>query len=161
VAECYVPSREVRDRRALLRYRARLVRTRTMVKNRVHALLDKYELNHGFFDLFGVRGRRWLKVLRIPGSDGLILKLALAEIEKLDALVEEVSKAIAKEAVRDSRVELLLGFKGIDYYTAMIIVNEVGDISRFISPRKLVGWAGLCPSVRQSGGKCRMGGITK
>jgi len=97
------------------------------VKNRVHALLDKYELNHGFSDL-----------------DGLILKLALAEIEKLDALVEEVSKAIAKEAVKDSRVELLLGFKGIDYYTAMIIVNEVGDINRFSSPRKLVGWAGLC-----------------
>ena len=41
VAECYVPSREVRDRRALLRYRASLVRTRTMVKNRVHSLLDK------------------------------------------------------------------------------------------------------------------------
>ena len=61
VAECYVPPREVRDRRALLRYRASLVRTRTMVKNRVHALLDKYEMNHGFSDLFSVRGRRWLE----------------------------------------------------------------------------------------------------
>ncbi len=115
-----------------------------MVKNRVHALLDRYELNHGFSDLFGARGRRWLKGLRLPGSDGLILKLALAEIDKLDALVEEVSRAIAREAVKDSRVELLLGFKGIDYYTAMIIVNEIGDINRFSSPRKLAGWAGLC-----------------
>ena len=161
VAECYVPPREVRDRRALLRYRASLVRTRTMVKNRVHALLDKYELNHGFSDLFSVRGRRWLEGLKLPGGDGLILRLALAEIEKLDALVEDVSKAIAREAVKDPRVELLLGFKGIDYYTAMIVVNEIGDINRFVSPRKLVSWAGLCPSVRQSGGKCRMGGITK
>jgi transposase len=54
-----------------------------------------------------------------------------------------------------------MGFKGIDYYTAMILVNEIGDINRFSSARKLVGWAGLCPSVHQSGGRCRMGRITK
>jgi len=161
VAESYVPSRQVRDRRALLRYRSCLVRTRSMVKNRVHALLDKYELSHGFTDLFGARGRRWLEGLELPGNDGLILKMALAEIEKLDELVEGVSNVIAKEAVKDPRVELLMGFKGIDYYIAMILVNEIGDINRFNSARKLVGWAGLCPSLHQSGGKCRMGRITK
>lgn len=85
----------------------------------------------------------------------------MTEIEKLDALVENVSKAIAKEAIKDPKVELLSGFKGIDYYTAMIDVNEIGDINRFNSPRKLVSWAGLCPSIRQTSSKCRMMMITK
>ena len=117
-------------------------------------------------------GNYWVRLYEELEENGIRVVLtnpmktrAIAEAkiktDKLDALAEEASRAIAREAVKDSRVELLLGFKGIDYYTAMIIVNEIGDINRFSSPRKLVSWAGLCPSVRQSGGRCRMGGITK
>jgi len=76
-------------------------------------------------------------------------------------LIGEVSRAVAKEAVKDPRVELLLGFKGIDYYTAMVVLCEIGDINRFSSARKLVRWAGLCPSLHQSGDRCRMGKIIK
>lgn len=67
VAECYVPPCEVRYRRALLRDRASLIHIRTMVKNRVHALLD--EMNYGFSDLFSVRNRLWLEGLRLLGGD--------------------------------------------------------------------------------------------
>lgn len=161
VAESYVPPKRVRDCRTLLRYRVSLVQARTRVKNRVHALLEKYEIGVGFTDLFGARGKGWLRGLKLPGNDGLVLRLALDEVDKLDALVGEVSKVIAKEAVEDPRVELLLGYKGIDYYTAMVVLNEVGDISRFSSARKLVRWVGLCPSVHQSGEWCRMGKIVK
>ena len=56
MAESYVLPREVRDLRALVRYRASLVRTRTAIKNRVHALLDRYGLKHEFSDLFGKAG---------------------------------------------------------------------------------------------------------
>jgi transposase len=161
VAESYVPPKHVRDVRALLRYRVSLVRERTRVKNRVHALLDKHEVSVGFTDLFGARGRSWLRSLKLPGNDGLILKLALDEVDRLDGLIDEVSRVIAGEAVEDPRVELLLGYKGIDYYTAMVVLYEVGDINRFCSARKFVGWVGLCPSVHQSGEHCRRGGITK
>jgi len=161
VAESYVPPKRVRDVRALLRYRVSLVRERTRVKNRVHALLDKHEVSVGFTDLFGARGRSWLRGLKLQGNDGLILKLALDEVDRLDGLIDEVSRVIARQAVEDPRVELLLGFKGIDYYTAMVVLYEVGDIDRFCSARKLVGWVGLCPSVHQSGEHCRRGGITK
>jgi len=161
VAESYVPPKRVRDCRALLRYRVSLVQERTRVKNRVHALLDKHEISVGFTDLFGGRGRRWLRGLRLPGNDGMVLRLALEEIDKLDALIGEVSRAVAKEAVKDPRVELLLGFKGIDYYTAMVVLCEIGDINRFSSARKLVRWAGLCPSLHQSGSSRRMGKIIK
>ena len=75
--------------------------------------------------------------------------------------MEEASWAIAHEAVMDERVEHLLGFKGIDYYTAMVLVSEIGDIDRFATPKKLVSWEGLCPSLHQSGPTLRTGEIMK
>jgi transposase len=61
VAECYVPPRDIRELRALVRHRLQLVRTATMVKNLVHSLLDRYGLKHGFSDVFGKAGMEWLK----------------------------------------------------------------------------------------------------
>jgi transposase len=132
-----------------------------MVKNRVHALLDKHEVSVGFTDLFGARGGSWLRGLKLPGNDGLILKLALDEIDRLDGLIDEVSRVIAGEAVEDPWVELLLGFKGIDYYTAMVVLYEVGDINRFCSARKPVRLGWLVHQCSQSGEHCRRGGISK
>jgi len=53
VARSYVPPKEIRMQRALLRERINLVESRTMIKNRIHALLDKYEVQPGYTDLFG------------------------------------------------------------------------------------------------------------
>ena len=72
--------------------------------------LDKHETNHSFSDLFSIRSKRWLKGLKPPDDDDLILELTLAKTEKLDALVEDTSKAIAKKAAKDPRVKLLLDF---------------------------------------------------
>ncbi len=46
---------------------------------------------------------------------------------------------------------------GIDYFSAMLIASEIGEIKRFSSPQKLVSWTGLCPSVHQSGNSLYMG----
>jgi len=53
VAECYVPPRDVRELRALVRHRVQLVRAVGMVKNRVHSLLERYGFRREFSDLFG------------------------------------------------------------------------------------------------------------
>ena len=73
----------------------------------------------------------------------------------------DIHKRSGFAVVKDERVSLLLGFKSIDYYTAMVLLNETGEIKRFNSPKKLVSWAGLCPSLHQSGATHRTGGITK
>jgi transposase len=125
VAESFVPPKRVREVGALLRYRVCLVRERTRVKNRVHALLDKHEVGVGFTDLFGVCGRSWLRGLKLSGKDGLVFRLALDEIDRLDGLIDEVSRVVAGEAVEDPWVELLLGFRGVDYYTAMVVLYKV------------------------------------
>ena len=56
---------------------------------------------------------------------------------------------------------MLRQLRGVGRYTAMLVIAEVGDVSRFASARKLCAWAGLTPTVRSSDGKARLGHITK
>ena len=76
-------------------------------------------------------------------------------------MIGETESQIAAMALKDPRVELLLGFCGIDYYGAMLILYEIGDITRFPNPKKLVSWTGLAPSLHQSGNTLYNGRITK
>jgi transposase len=159
VAECYVPAREDREKRALIRHRASLVKTRTEVRNRVHSLLDKHELTHDYSNLFGRKGTEWLREL--PHLDQVILKSELHLLDTLDEEVERVSREIARLAVDDDQVKLLMGLKGINYYSAMLLLSEIGEIHRFSTPEKLSSWAGLAPRTHQSGEVCWNGRITK
>ena len=161
VAECYVPGREDREKRGLVRHRASLVKTRTEVRNRVHSLLDKHELVHEYSDLFGKKGTEWLRGLELPHLDQVILDSELHLLDTLDEEVERVSREIARLAVDDDQVKLLMGLKGVGYYSAMLLLSEIGEIKRFPSPGKLSSWAGLAPRTHQSGEVCWNGRITK
>jgi len=161
VAESYVPSREVRDLRALVRYRASLVRARTAIKNRVHSLLDRYGLKHGFSDLFGKAGLEWLRSLELSPLDRLILDGYIEHIECLNRLIRNVEGEIDRRASMDEDVRLLLSLTGVGVYTALLIKSEIGDIRRFPNCKKLVSWAGLAPSLHQSGNVEYHGRITK
>jgi len=99
--------------------------------------------------------------LILPETDDHILK---SNLQVLRALNEEIRNAdiqIAKDAVSEEQVKLLMTMPGVDYYAAMIMLSEIGDVKRFASPEKLVSWAGLAPQVHQSGETQWTGRITK
>jgi transposase len=164
VAPCYVPPAEVRELRSLIRHRMNLIKDRTKVKNRVHALLDKYDLE-GFSgtDQFGKAGMEWLKSItgELSRVDQLILDANIRQIEMLNQLIDEVELKIAEESIESDDVKLLMTIPGVDYYTAMLFVSEIGDITRFSESNKLVSWLGLVPRVHQSGSTAYNGRITK
>ena len=114
-------------------------------------------------DLFGKAGTEWLRTVKeeLSRVDRLTLEANLRQIELLNQLVDEADLRIALEAANNEDVRLLMTIPGVDYYTALLILTEIGDINRFPSPEKLVSWIGLAPRVRQSGGKLRSGAITK
>jgi transposase len=161
VSRSYVPPVDIRMQRALLRERISLVESRTTIKNQIHALLDKYELTSSYTDLFGKKGMQQLRSLNLPDIDQTILEVNLQRLEELEAHIEEYTSRIAKEAITKPQVKLLMSFTGIDYYSAMLLVSEIGDITRFPSAKKLVSYAGLAPSTRQSADKTIHGHITK
>ena len=161
VAESYVPPRDLRKLRGLVRHRMSVVKIRTMVKNRVNALIDRYGYKCEFSDLFGKKGVEWLKTLELDSLDRLMLSNYLEHIECLNRQIKRVDLEIRDEASRDEDVRLLLSMTGIGVYTALLIRSEIGDIRRFPSYKKLISWAGLAPSLHQSGNVKYHGGITK
>jgi len=161
VAECYIPPRELREIRALVRHRASIVRARATVKNRVHAIIDRYGLWCGCSDPFGRRGTEWLRGLELGDLDRLMLDNHLSHIESLNQQIRRVDEEIRRRASLDEDVRLLLSMTGVGVYTALLIKSEIGDISRFPDYKRRVSWAGLAPSIRQSGRVEIRGGITK
>jgi len=109
IVKSYVPPREIKDVRALLRQRETIVRTKTMVKNRIHAILDKHNIKAGFSDMFGRDGLKWLRDIDLPSVDRLLLDTELQELDNLNGIVDKLDFEIASRASRDSRVELLMG----------------------------------------------------
>jgi len=161
VAECYVASREVRQVRALLRQRSSLVKMRTMVKNRVHSLLDRYGYNSPWSDAFGVGGLEWLRELVMDPVDRCILDTHLRHLECLRKEIGVLDSKVASHALESTDALLLMTLTGIDFHSAMLLACEIGDIRRFPSPKHLVSWIGLCPSLYQSGNSLYMGRMKK
>jgi len=160
-AESYVPTRKNREYRTFLRHRASLIKMRVEVTNRIHTLLDKYDLSHEYTDLFGKEGLEWLCNLNLPATDDQILKSNLQILETLNEQIRSADIQIAKDAVHEEQAKLLMTMPGVDYYAAMILPSEIGDVNRFASPEKLVSWVGLAPQVHQSGETQWTGHITK
>jgi transposase len=158
----YVPPFEIREMRYLLRHRASLVSVRTRVKNQVHSLLDRNGITAGkFSDLFGRSGMEWLKSVELSTLDRLMLDNHLEHLESLKKQMKAVDAEITSRASRDRYVELLLSMTGVDVFAALLIRSEIGDVSRFSSYKKLISWAGLAPSLHQSGSVEYHGRITK
>jgi transposase len=162
VYESYVPIKEFREKRSLVKHRIVLSRTKTKLANKIHAILDKYEYRTELKDVFGKSGIEWLRSLSVSPIDKIILNTTMVSIESIDNQIEIVSKEIAKYAWQDCQdIKILLSMTGIDIFSAMLISTEIVDIKRFSTPWKLVSYAGLAPSTRESSGKIKTGRITK
>ena len=154
IAESYVPSLELREIRALIRHRLSIVRIRTMVKNKVHALINKNGIETELDNLFTMKGMKWLKSLQFnynSSLDRLMLDNYLEHIESLNRQIKTVDQEILSKATEDKDVRLLLSLTGVSVYTALLLKSEIADIGRFPNYKKLVSWAGLAPSMHQSG----------
>lgn len=161
ISESYVPPKEFREKRALVRHRVALTRNRTMLENRIHSLLDKYDYTTDLTDMFGKSGLQWLKSLQLSPIDKVIMDTSLAAIENINAQIDIVSREICKYAWDSEDVRIILSMTGIGIFSAMLISAEIVDIRRFPTPWKLVSYAGLAPGSRESAGKTKNGRITK
>lgn len=161
IPPAYVPPKAVRQLRELLRYRQDLVKQRTALKNRVHALLAREGYAAPFTDLFGASGRRWLSELGLGQQQQRYqLDGYLRVLDCLTEQIRDVDKLVAKRCSEDQAAKLLTTIPGIAALSALTILAEIGDVGRFLSAAQLVSFAGLSPRVRSSGGKTWMGGIT-
>jgi transposase len=106
-------------------------------------------------------GRAWLADLELPPIPRAIIQDCCGLLDALATPIGRLEREIAGLAKPDPRVQALMALPGIGRLTAMTLVAEIGDITRFPTARKLCAWAGLTPQVRNSDRKVRHGHITK
>ena len=155
IAESYIPPSNIMDLRQLVRYRAGLVRLRTIVKNKIHAQLLM----------------RGIRIDDYPFTKAYNAKLTALEDYKIDGYLKilkslnhqitNASRKIRQIAEHDEASRLLMTIPGVGYYSALLIISEIGDVNRFPDSAHLCSYAGLTPSTHSSGGVTYHGHITK
>ena len=161
VPAIWLPTPGIRADRERARWRLHLVRHRTALKNRIHAALLAFGHPCPVSDLFGTAGRQLLAGLSLPEPWAADVTAALALIDILDGQIDECEAALRRAGAEHPYVPLLMTAPGIGPVLGYTIAAEIGDIARFPTPKKLVGYTGLCPAVDQSGGHDWRGELTK
>src|SRR6266511_1380989 len=161
VPAIWLPDPRVRAERERARWRLHLVRHRSSLKQRVHAVLLTQGKPCPVTDLFGVRGRQMLARLELPEPWQGTIEASLRLIDELDREIGDCERELRRLGADHRYVPLLLTVPGISWVLAYTIAAELGDINRFPSPRKLAGYSGLCPRVYQSGESDRRGPLAK
>ena len=156
----WMPTAEQRDLRQLLIHRHKLVEIRTRVKNGLQHLA----MNQGVTKpsrLCGVRGRADLEKLPLEGWCARRRKDLLALLSGLDGQVGELDQAVEQAAFAHAQARLLMTQPGVGPITALAFVLTIGEVSRFQHSGKVASYLGLIPREHSSGGKQRLGAITK
>jgi transposase len=161
VPSIWLPTPGIRAERERARWRLHLVRHRTALKNRIHATLLTFGHPCPVSDLFGAAGRRLLDSLALPEPWAADVVAALRLIDLLDGEIDDCEAALRRLGAEHAYVPLLMTAPGIGWVLGYTIAAEIGDIGRFATPKKLVGYTGLCPSVDQSGGHDWRGELAK
>jgi transposase len=164
IPEAYAPSKEVRATKRVLRQRMFLVRLRTMLKNRLRALLAQHGISPPpVSDLLGRKGLAWLKEEepKLPDPDGWLLREEVKLAEVLKERIGSTESLIAQLASGDEAVRWLRSLPGVGAFLSVLIRHEVGEIDRFKSAKKFASYTGLVPSTYASGKRIAHGRLTK
>jgi transposase len=161
VVAVWVPPPAVRDLRELSRYRISLVRTATRVRQQLRAVLGRHGVTIRAADLSSPRGRAALATVTLPGWADAEWRGLQAVLEDLRARLAPLDAAVAAVAASDPIVQALDALPGVGALLGVTVRAEIGDITRFPSPRHLASYAGLVPRVTGSAGRLHYGAITK
>jgi transposase len=161
--EVWIPDAATQARRRQVTRRKQLVKSRARLKAIVQSILHAHlapRCPHA--DLFGGKGRAWLRAQVLPEDERVAIERHLEEYDRQTAAQKTVERDIASIALDDADVRRLMTIPGIDMVVAVGMMAAIGRIDRFPAPEKLVAYLGLNPSVRQSGdGRAHHGRITK
>ena len=161
VPAIWLPTPELRAERERSRWRLHLVKYRSILKSRVHSTLIAFGHQVPMADLFGLAGRRLLAELEIPEPWRGHVDASVQLIDDLELRISQIERELKRSGADHRYLPLLMTAPGIGWITGFTIAAEIGDVNRFSSPVKLVGYTGLCPRVKQSGETDQRGPVSK
>jgi len=136
------------------------VEIRTRVKNGLqHLAMNQGVEKHS--RLWTVRGRAYLEELPLAGWTGRRREDLLQLLAGLDSQIAELDEAVKLAADEHAQARLLMTQPGVGPITALAFVLTIGDVRRFEHSGQVASYVGLIPREHSSGGKQRLGGISK
>lgn len=161
VPSSYIATEEEQDNRELSRGRMSLVHDRTQLKNRIHAILTKENLKFEGSDMFGVKGKVWIKEQILSVAKRYMAETYLKKLSEIEESIKDIDEQINKKSSGVPEVSLLKTIPGIGTTTAFLLAAEIGDITRFPTSKQFASYFGLVPRLSQSGSHAYYGRITR
>lgn len=159
--EAWLAPPEVRDLRELVRGRHKLVNLRTSCRNQAHGVVAKRGIAVPMSDLFGVGRAEFLDGLPLPAGYTARLRALREVMGELDRQLARLDGQIAARLAGDTGYRAIQKIGGIGPVLAAVFITEIGDVTRFATPKHLCSWAGLTPRHRESDLKVTRGHLTK
>lgn len=157
IPRCYVPSEDILNSRSLIRHRKYLADQIRTYRRKIRSILMEYGIR--------IKGasfsKQYIERLRNINEYRINDYLDIIDIinERISGLDDIILQTIQRWS--DDSAKCLLTVPGIGPYTALLVLSEIGDISRFPDPDSLVSYAGMAPSTYSSGTTTYHGHITK
>ena len=158
------PSQEEEQTRAIVRLRDEVTRDMTRIKNRIVKHLKRLGIRYQDGTNWTKKHRAWLLKLSLVPPEAMILNMHLDTLYHLESQRDELDRkiaAIAEEPLYKESVQRLISLRGIQLYSAMVLITEIGDVARFGTAPELMSYFGLTPRENSSGGSRHLGSITK
>ena len=158
----FVPIKEEHQQIILCLHRTRqgFIEERTATYNRLRGLISEFGVVLPQ-KVTGLRHSIGKHMDELPGYARQCIDDLLTHAGELDARIAEYDKAIAKAAREDARSRRLMQRPGIGPITASALLASIGNGHDFRNGRQVAAWMGLTPGQHSSGGKNRLGHITK
>jgi transposase len=153
--------------RQLANFRQHLVKQRTRIVNKIKGIINKHNLSHDAptENYATQKFKQWIKTVVLPDVDRFEVNLNIQTWELYDKQILEVEAELVKRSeaskAKMSDVYCLKAIPGISAMGAITLLSRIGDIKRFKNPDSLANYFGLTPGCHNTGGKHRIGGITK
>ena len=162
----WVPDQDQEAMRDLTRAREDMKGLERITKQRLNAFLLRYgRIYESGKSRWTQAHFRWMEGLKFDVTvQQIVFQEYVDAVKQAEARVAGLEKEMEKALeywVLAPVVEALMALRGIKLITAMTVMAELGDITRFDSPRQLMSFLGLVPSEASSGLTRRRGGITK
>jgi len=161
----YIPGPDDEAFRDLVRAREDAVTSQSRARHRLKALLLRHGYRYEGRAAWTFRYRQWLSNLKFPtAAQQITFQEYIDTIGEAERRVERLTEQIREllpEWRRAPVAAALQALRGVSMVTAVTLVAEIGDITRFANPRELMAYLGLVPSEYSSGPKTRRGAITK
>jgi transposase len=151
VPEVWVPPVEVRELRGMISYRTRLVKTSTMIRNRLQSLVHRHNL---ILPKNCLTDKAWWDGQKVSTLEKMQIRQELAMLEEMEKHKAEVDAELARQSLGErwgKQAMRLLQLPGFGVVITMTVLSAIGDVTRFEHAKRLVGYAGLGAGVHDSG----------